>query len=161
MSIYIFSYGSLRNPRSRMLTLPGERFTQETTLRKYVRKFNAPVNGYLYLNIAPRDDGIVPGTLIGVSREELEKTKIREPGYDCVEVFAQIADKPNGLVFAFIAPDKTYPELKIPQSYLDTCLANLPPNERKTWLSDSIVENEIEDDSLAPVYANAVRPYPV
>ena len=156
MIIYIFSYGSLRNPRSRAFTIPGEHFTKETVLRGYVRKFNAPVNGYLYLNIVQKEEIMVPGTLIRVSSDELERVKLREQGYKCVEVGSLIENCSKGLVFAFIAPDKKYPDLKILQSYLNTCLENVPKSERETWLSESIVENEIEDDSGNPMYANAV-----
>lgn len=154
MNIYIFSYGSLRNPKSRAFTLPGEREIVETTLRGYVRKFNAPVDGYLYLNIAQKESGLVPGTLIRVSEDELVRTRLREPGYDCVEVGPSIVDRPKGFVFAFIAPDLSYPALKIPQSYIDTCLAAVPAAERETWLADSIVENAIENDGADPVYKN-------
>lgn len=155
MNIYIFSYGSLRNAKSRALTLPGKRETVETVLRGYVRTFNAPVDGYLYLNISPKEGGFVPGTLIRVSGDELERTKLREPGYDCVEVSSYVVDRPEGFVFAFIAPERSYPGMKIPQSYIDTCLAAVPAAERETWLADSVVENTIKDDSADPVYENA------
>lgn len=153
--MYIFGYGSLRNPRSRALTLPGERSVIETTLRGYARKFNAPVNGYLYLNIVQKSDACVQGTLIRVSDEELERVKLREIGYECIDV-SQLIENPQALsAFAFVAPNNSYASMKIPRSYINTCLSDLPKSEKDTWLSDTIIENEIEEDSNNPVYVNS------
>lgn len=156
MQKYIFSYGSLRNPQSRARTLSGERPVTETTLRGYVKKFNTPVNGFLYLNIVPRRESSVRGTLIGISDDELELLKSREHGYECTSVDSLIQDPLlDSRIFAFIAPDKTFPNLKIPRSYINTCLAYLSEPEKTTWLLETIVENEIEEDANNPVYANA------
>ncbi len=156
MKIYVFAYGSLLNPKSLQKTLSGNRTTKPMMLLGFQRKINALVNGYLYLNIVPRSGKWVPGMLIAVTKEELEVLKLREAGYDCVDVTDRIEIPVKGIVYAFIAPDTASPDLKIPRSYLLTCLSGKSEVEKKLWLEETLIENEIEEDLDHPVYIHAV-----
>lgn len=157
MTIKIFAYGSLMNPESRSRTLPGERRVRKVTLLGYQRKMNAPVDGYLYLNIVPREGMRVKGVLVHIGAHELEGLCAREPGYALVDVTGDIRPAVDGVVCAFIAPNRRYPGMKIPRSYLETCQSNMSPGERETWLRETLIENAFEEDVSDPVYANARR----
>lgn len=152
---YIFGYGSLMNNTSLALTLPGPRTIQSATLKGYQRSVNVPYGDYLYMNIVPNKDMSVEGVLIEISDEEFGPLKEREAGYDAVDVSESIESKVEGAVIAFIAPDTEYPKLKIPQSYLATCMRDLPESKKHQWLKETILKNEIVDDLRAPVYENA------
>ncbi len=152
--LYVFGYGSLMNPKSLARTIPGEREIFRTRIKDYQRRMNVPYGEYLYLNIAPRENIEVSGVVIPVTSDELEMLKIREVGYDCVDVTDRLTDSFDGVVYAFIAPDVFISTLKVPRSYLLTCLGGVPEQERETWLAETILENEIEEDVFAPVYEN-------
>lgn len=154
MKIYVFGYGSLMNRRSLQKTLPDKKIERWVSLVGYQRKFNAPVGGYLYLNLVPEINSIVEGVLIRVTDEELKKLKKREIGYRCVDVVRNIKESIRGRIFTFIAPNKDYPEMKILKSYIDTCFLELPPHKRKKWLEEAIINNQIEDDTSLPKYKN-------
>lgn len=156
MKIYIFGYGSLMNPKSLLKTLPGKRATRWATLLGYQRKFNAPVDGYLYLNIIPCTEKRVEGKVIAITKEELGKLRKRESGYECVGITERMEEKIEGVVYTFIAPDNSYPSMKIPRSYLTTCLVGRADAEKQLWLKETVIENEIIEDMLKPVYVNAV-----
>lgn len=156
MRIYVFAYGSLLNPHSLRKTLPGNRASRWTSLFGYQRKINAPVDGYLYLNIVPRESKGVLGKILAVTERELETLRLREPGYDCVDVTDRVGIPVKGIVYVFIAPDRTSPNLKIPRSYLITCLSGKSEVEKKLWLEETLIENEIEEDLDHPVYIHAV-----
>lgn len=155
MNLYIFGYGSLMNPKSLEKTLPGERAVLSGTLMGYQRKINAPVNGYLYMNLVPNPKMTVRGVVVQVTSLELAQLKLREPGYECVEITKSMEKKPNGAVLTFIAPDKSYPKLKVPRSYLLTCLMGVK-EEKEKWLQETMIQNEIEEDVQNPVYINAI-----
>ncbi len=142
------------NPRSLQKTLPGKIIERRARLRGYRRKFNMPVNGYLYLNIVLEEGAVTCGVLVGVSDSDLERLKAREVGYRCLDVTRDILEAADGRVFVFIAPDNDYPGLKILQSYINTCLQGVPENEREKWLEETIINNKIEDDLSSPKYKN-------
>lgn len=154
MTQYIFGYGSLMNSRSLQKTLSGKTIEKRACLRDYRRKFNIPVNGYLYLNIILEAEAVTCGVLINVSQKELEQLKMREVGYRCLDVSNNVLEEVDGRVFAFVAPDNGYPDLKILQSYINTCLQGVPEDEREKWLEETVIGNEIEDDTAAPKYKN-------
>jgi hypothetical protein len=156
MKLYVFGYGSLMNSKSLAKALPEPREIQLVNLGGYVRKFNIPVNGYLYLNLIEQDNSVVTGALIPVTETEFEQLKLRERGYECVEITSQLEESVDGQVFMFIAPDASYPELKIPRSYLLTCMQELSEYARKDFLEEAVIENEIEEDAANPVYENAI-----
>jgi|SRR6185312_2596183 len=157
MQLYVFGYGSLMNPKSLALTVPGEKAMMRTRLKGYQRRLNAASGGHLYMNIAPRSSMGVSGVLIPVTPEEFESIKKREVAYECIDVTEQITDRVDGQVYAFIAPDIQVPDLTVPRSYLLTCLEGVAQSERDQWLSETILENEIEEDLLSPVYDNVVQ----
>ena len=142
------------NPKSLELTIPGEREMLSSSLPGYRRRMNKSYENHLYLNIVPREDSYVEGVLVPVTESELELLKVREIGYECVDVTANIVEPVDGAVYAFIAPDAIYPELKIPRSYIDTCLSAVPEDKREKWLLETIIENEIEEDLRDPKYDN-------
>lgn len=151
---YIFGYGSIMNKTSLAKTLPGERVARPATLFGYQRKVNAPVNGYLYMNIVPNETMSVDGLLVAVTDEEFALMIPREPGYFAVDVSQQISAPTDTKVIAFVAPNKAYPKLQIPRSYLETCMRDLPQSIRKRWLAETVIENEILEDLENPVYKN-------
>lgn len=153
--MYVFAYGSLMNPKSLALTLPGERKTIPARLNGYKRRINVPYGDYLYLNIVPRADSFVDGVLFELDETELQLLLPRESASRCADVSAEFESYVPGPVYAFIAPDIEYPGLKIAQSYIHTCLSALPKDIRDAWLADTIIENEVVDDLGAPIYESA------
>lgn len=156
MKKYVFAYGSLLNPKSLSKTLPGKRAAKWTKLLGYQRKINAPVGGYLYLNAVPRKEKSIPGKIILITENELEALKLRESGYACVDVTDNLEATVDGIVYSFLAPNEAYPDLKIPRSYLSTCLVGKTKSERRAWLEETLIENEVFEDLANPVYINAV-----
>ncbi len=140
------------NKRSLHETLPGKRRVEVAFLKDFRRIFDAPVHGYLSLNIIPRLRFIVKGVLIRISPSDLALLKRREVGYACKDVTSMITPKAKGRIYAFIAPHKQYPALKIPKSYMDICLGGVPKQERALWVRETIIENDIVDDTKQPVY---------
>lgn len=156
--MFIFAYGSLMNPRSREKTLPGDRTTIPAMLNGFERIVNAPVDNLLYLNIRPQFNRSVRGVLIPVSPQEINKLKKREPGYALVPVREFIEPALSKNIFTFIAPNKQYLNLRIPRSYLVTCLAAIPESQRARWLEETVIENLILEDCESPEYKNVVVP---
>ena len=152
--MYVFGYGSLMNPKSLQKTLPGKSIAQSASIIGYRRIFNMPVSGYLYLNIKPKANAKVDGVLINISDEELAKLKKREKGYSCIDITNAILEDMQEPAYTFIAPDQKYPDMKILQSYINTCLSGVAKNQRTNWLKETIIENPIENDIDNPKYAN-------
>jgi len=152
--MYIFGYGSLVNPKSLQKTLPGKSIAKHISIIGYRRIFNVPVFGYLYLNIKPEPNTKLDGVLVSVSDEELIKLKKREKGYSCIDITNALSENTECPVYTFIAPEQKYPDMKILQSYINTCLAGIPKNNQKKWFNETIIENPIEDDLDNPKYAN-------
>lgn len=152
---YIFGYGSILNQTSLQKTLPGEREVIKAEVYGYQRKCNAPVNGYLYMNLVPNEEKSVLGVLVEVSDKELQAMGPREPGYDPVDVTKIIAISVEYPVISFIAPDRKYPGLSVPQSYLATCTRDMSESEQKLWIKETIMDNPIINDLSDPVYVNA------
>lgn len=145
MQLYVFGYGSLMNPESLERTIAGPKEVSRANVRGYVRKFNKKGSRYLYLNLVPQDETIVTGVIIPVTEAELAMLKRREFGYACVDVTADIVEEIDGIVYAFMAPDEHYPDMKISRRYIETCLGGLDPSEHEEWLRNSVILNEIED----------------
>lgn len=148
--MYLLAYGSLMNPRSVAKTLPGERVTRRATLRGYRRKMNAPFDGYAYLNIVPGPNTNVNGVLISLSEKELALLSPREEGYTLTDVTEHIDPAVDGMVVAFIAPDIEC-SLKVPRSYLMTCMSSIPELEREKWLAETVMWG-VEEDGHDPIY---------
>ena len=157
MSKYVFGYGSLMNPSSLQKTLPGAKIFAGASLLGYRRKINAPVDDYLYLNIVASKGWKVEGVVIKVSEQELRLLQTREVGYQCLDVSDKLSKIFDGPVFTFVAPDREFLRLKIPWSYLDTCLSVVPYSQRDLWLDETIIVNDIEYDMDKPVYDLLVK----
>ena len=144
------------NPASLGETLPGKNATRRVMLVGFQRKFNAYVEeaDCLALNIVPEKNSEVEGVLISVTKKALAMLQARECGYACVDVTGRIKDPVDGRVFTFIAPNREYPGKKIWKSYLQTCLNGVPQEKQSEWLQDTIIQNEVEDDTAAPRYRN-------
>jgi len=155
--MYIFGYGSLVNPKSLQKTLPGKSIAKHISIIGYRRIFNVPVFGYLYLNIKPEPNTKLDGVLVSVSDEELIKLKKREKGYSCIDITNALSENIEGPVYTFIAPEQKYPDMKILQSYIDTCLMFVPKKKQKQWISETIIENSIEDDTKNSKYKNVAE----
>ena len=118
----------------------------------YQRKFNAPADGYLYLNLIKNPTYKVEGVLVKIKEEDLPKLIQREVGYECVNVTDNIDRNVKADIFTFIAPDKSYPDMKILQSYINTCLEGVAESKRQRWLLETVLVNKIEDDTNSPQY---------
>ena len=118
----------------------------------YQRKFNAPADGYLYLNLIKNPTYEVEGVLVKIKEEDLPKLIKREVGYECVNVTDNIDRNVKADIFTFIAPDKSYPDMKILQSYINTCLGGVVERKRQRWLLETVLVNKIEDDTNNPQY---------
>ena len=151
MDLYVFGYGSLMNPMSLARTLPREHTFHPATLPGYKRRMNLRYKDHLFLNIVPREDSAVDGLLIPVNENELETLKIREQGYDCVDVTELLKHMVMGTAYAFIAPDVSYPDLTIKRSYIERCLGGVAPERHALWLADTIIENAIDEDTEGAV----------
>jgi len=144
------------NPGSLTRTLPGERTVRSATLRGYQRAFNKKtIREYLALNIVPNPEYSVRGKIIDITREEFSELKKREGGYTCTDVTAAIYEATTEAVYAFIAPDTSYPDVCIPLTYLLTCLGGIAANERNAWLKETRIQSQIFDDRANPLYRNA------
>src|SRR3989338_7551799 len=110
-STYVFGYGSLTNKESLQKTLPGSHIEKSAVLKRYQRKVNAPFEGYLYMNIVSNRDMATRGIVISVNEEEMVMLKMREVGYECIEVGSLIDPPMDGPVFCFVMPDIDYPGL--------------------------------------------------
>ena len=141
------------NAGSLQRTLPGKKIMAKASLLGYRRKINAPVDGYLYLNIVPKKKWKVGGVIIKISEQDLEFLKQREIGYNCLDVSDRMTQKFDGRVFTFVAPNKEYPKFKIPWSYINTCLSTVSYDKRDLWLDETIIVNDIEYDIDQPVYS--------
>ena len=109
------------------------------------------------MNLIVKPGNAVEGISFPVTDEEIERLKVREPGYEMVDITDAIQGQTEGLIFAFIAPDAEYPGIKIPQSYLNACLGAVPESLRAVWLKETIIQNEILEDSSSPVYEFALK----
>lgn len=147
MELYVFGYGSLMNPMSLARTLPREHTFHPGVLPGYKRRMNLRYEEHVFLNIVPREDSAVDGLLIPITEDELELLKEREEGYDCVDITSLLREKIDGIAYAFIAPDVSYPDLTIKRSYILRCLGGVHPDRQEQWLADTIIENEIDEDS--------------
>ncbi len=154
MSFLLFAYGSLINENSRKQTLKTSTLVAEDIiLSGYARKMNAPyLDGYLYLNMVPRAKHSVKGVVISVTKKDTPKLAKREEGSELVDITSELNVNFGGQVFAYMQPDKKYPEMKVLKSYINTCLSYLPKNEHNTWLKETLIENEVVDDSENPLY---------
>ena len=94
------------------------------------------------------------GVLIPIDHDDLALLKEREREYECVDVSDMLDEPVEGVVYSFIAPDVAYPGLKIPRSYIMTCLGGVPEDFHESWLEETIIENEIEEDVERPLYEN-------
>lgn len=154
--LYVFGYGSLMNPKSLALTLPGKRRSSPATLKGYRRVCNVPVNGYAYLNLEEKENSTVVGTLIAIEPYELKALAVRERGYDMVDVSGVVPDA-QGLTYAFIAFTDCDETIPVPRSYLNTCLSGVETIERKRYLQEMRIPGGIYEDLENPVYENYVQ----
>ena len=157
-SAYIFGYGSLLNPISRAKTYSAEDVIEPVTLSGYQRILNACPESYpdIGMNLVENPDMSVVGVITRVSQEELPILREREFGYDEVEVTNQVSILLDGPVYTFISSLTDIGDRKAFQTYLDTCLGGVAPEQREQWLLETIIECDILDDRTNPQYGNYV-----
>lgn len=158
--IYVFAHGSLINPESRAQTLSVNStcICENALLNDYARKLNAPFSdGYLYMNIVPKDGYCVAGVVLAIADEDLPALRDREAGYELIDVSPDVTPRIAQPVYAFAQPDRSFPGWYVLQSYLDTCLARIPEGMRQAWLDTTIIENDVFDDRDDPRYEFASR----
>ena len=139
----IIGYGSLMSKTSLQSTLGRPASLRKTTLTGYARIFNAPFDGYAFLNLTAS-----PGTMLEVAEfditpPELELFAVREAGSVLIEV--------SSSKYAFVWPDTATAELAVLRSYVDHCrqgAGELGIN----FHAGLILPERIEDDMQAPIY---------
>ncbi len=154
MTFLLFAYGSLVNEKSRKQTLKNSNPVAENViLDGYVRKMNAPyLDGYLYLNLVPSIGSSVEGVIINIGDEDAVALAKREEGSKLVDVTSGLSKNFGQKVFAYMQADKKYTNMPIMQSYINTCLKSVPKERRKKWLDETVIENEVVNDTEGPLY---------
>jgi len=85
---YIFGYGSLICPHSRVLTAPtlaGKKATP-VKIHHFQRQWSAPFGGWIAMGIIQQPGASCVGVLLPVDEEEIAQFDIRELGYDRVQI---------------------------------------------------------------------------
>lgn len=154
-SVLVFGYGSLMNPRSLALTLPGERTVTPAVLQGYRRVCNVAVRGYAYLNLEASTGARVEGVLVQVWQDELPTLFKREEGYEFVNITSAI-EGVSSEAFAFIARLNCREDLAVPRSYLQTCFGKMEPKESEQAFLELRMPGGVYEDLDNPVYQNYV-----
>lgn len=161
MQLAVFGYGSLMNPASLAKTLPLPRTMYRAALIGFERICNAPVDGYAYLNVRRQATRSVEGVLMPVIPEEIDRLKMREVGYACVDVtqwinYANDLPRRPNIIFAFMAPDIDYPGLLVPRTYIRMCLQGIHPEKHDQWLRETIIPHGVHEDECEPQHERPI-----
>ena len=109
----IIAYGSLMNQKSLESTLQRAAKLRKLNLSGWIRVFNAPFDGYSFLNLVKKPDATIKVAYFVISRSELKKFSLREEGSELIEV------EPG--FYAFIWPENKTKFLPVLQSYINVC----------------------------------------
>ena len=143
----IFGYGSLMNIDSVRKTSTTAKVLGRHCLPGYQRKCNAMHEDFpdIAMNIVKNQFYTVEGAVIDFPESDREALFKREIGYELVDITDFLHHQYKEKIYTFIAPDCTeYGDKYVRQSYLDTCLAAVPVENRERWLLETVVECQIK-----------------
>jgi len=110
----IIVYGSLMN-RSSLESVVGRLAPlSKIIVSGWKRVFNAPFDGYAFLNLTPAAESMIEAVYFELDSTELELFSEREAGAQIVEIVPGF--------YAFVWPESYCRELPALQSYMDICL---------------------------------------
>lgn len=133
----IIAYGSLMNQKSLGKTLRRSVKLKKTNISGWCRIFNAPFDGYAFLNLRRVRGKTIEAAYFSISQNELKLFEKREKGSDLVEV-------KNGF-FAFIWPGNKTKSLPVLESYLDVCEKGARRLRIDFWRNTAKPNNIIND----------------
>ncbi len=138
----IVAYGSLMNRSSLEKTLERQTELAPIQIHGFRRVFNAPFDGYGFLNLVPSDGSVVEAAYFELVPHELEKFKKREEGSVMCEC------TPGFFAFYWEHGQDNLPVL---QSYIDVCESGANELGIDMWKSTNPIQT-IEDDRSKPKY---------
>ena len=109
----IIAYGALMNRSSLESVVARPAPLSKIIVSGWQRVFNAPFDGYAFLNLTPAADSIIEAAYFELDPTELELFAEREGGAELVEVAPGF--------HAFIWPESYCRELPALRSYIDVC----------------------------------------
>jgi hypothetical protein len=139
----IIAYGSLMNQKSLEKTLGRPAKLTNITLKGWARVFNAPFDGYAFLNLQQSPGKTIKVAYFEIYADEIAKFAKREAGSDLVEV--------KKGYFAFVWPAGKCQTLPVLQSYIDICRQGAVDLEID-FQNNTILPIKILDDRQAPKY---------
>jgi len=94
-SSYVFGYGSLLCPKSRVVTAPtmAGRKATPVKIKHLQRQWSMPVGGWTAMGIIHQPDAECVGVLVPVNDQELAQLDIRETGYTRVPILPEHIEK--------------------------------------------------------------------
>ncbi|HEX3082842.1 MAG TPA: gamma-glutamylcyclotransferase family protein [Candidatus Saccharimonadia bacterium] len=139
----IITYGSLMNQASLEVTLGRPAMLTKIVIQGYRRVFNAPFDGYAFLNLASDLSAFLEAAWFEIEEAELSKFAVREAGSQLVKV------RPGFM--AFIWPQSATQNLPVLQSYINFCEqgAQALDIDMKRGL---IKPRRIRNDTAQPLY---------
>jgi hypothetical protein len=139
----IVAYGSLMNRISLERTMKRPVKLSEIIISGYRRIYNAPFDGFSYLNIQYQQGITMEAAYFALHADEIELFKEREAGSLLVGVLPGY--------FAFQWPLTLCKELSVPRSYITICEQGARELGINMW-KGTLLPKEITEDTGDPVY---------
>ena len=140
----IIAYGSLMNSDSLAASLGRPAHLTKITVHGYSRVFNAPFDGYAFLNLKPTPEESIEAAYFELQRPELAHFAVREAGAEIIEII------PN--FYAFIWSLSLAPEIPVLQSYINFCDSAARAMGINFWHGLIMPTSTIIDDREKPLY---------
>jgi hypothetical protein len=112
-SMKVIVYGSLMNRTSLESVLQRPALLSKIAVAGWKRVFNAPFDGYSFLNLRPAENDAIEAAYFELDPSEQQLFAEREAGADLIEVVPGF--------YAFIWPEEYCRDLPALQSYIDIC----------------------------------------
>jgi hypothetical protein len=109
----VVAYGSLMNRSSLESVVKRPAPLSKITVSGWKRIFNAPFDGYAFLNLKSIENGVIEAAYFELEPAEQQLFSEREAGADLVEVMPGF--------YAFVWPEGYCRELPTLRSYIDIC----------------------------------------
>lgn len=139
----IIAYGSLQNRESLEATLGRPATYSRTKVVGYEKVFNAPFDGYAFLNLQKNPSASFECMYFTIQPNELYRFDAREAGSTLIEIMPDF--------WAFIWPDSYCRTLPVLQSYIDVCESGYAQNKLDFWES-TVMPGAIVNDRKQPLY---------
>lgn len=139
----IIAYGSLMSQKSLEKTLKRPTKLIKIRLCGWTRVFNAPFDGYAFLNLQKSDGETIETAYFKINPDEIAKFAEREAGSDLTEV------KPG--YFAFIWSTDKCQNLPVLQSYVNICEQGAISLKINFWIGTRKPKKTV-DDQKNPKY---------